>query len=199
MKKKISFQRSAGEDRPSWTIASWFQQNWIAHIGWCFLHTLHTLIDIQQHGSHNAEIVFRAFVQASRDTYPILSTCFSPRLESLLRRKCSIVQQGATVLVSKCATSTITPQKNSDSFSSHIPQGFCGWSTLAKNKGYKTIGTNRDSPHVLPPPLTWMNEWMNGIRSRAKTRRVCDNGLKRLMPKVAKKNHRNSHVEARWN
>ena len=43
-------------------------------------------------------------------------------------------------------TSLIIPQKNSDSFIFHILKGFHDQSILAKDKGGKTIGTNRESP-----------------------------------------------------
>ena len=43
-------------------------------------------------------------------------------------------------------TSTIIPQKNSNSYIFHILKGLHFWSILAKDKGGKTIGTNRESP-----------------------------------------------------
>ena len=45
--------------------------------------------------------------------------------------------------------STIIPQKYSTSFIFHLLKGFHGRSILAKDKGYKTKHTNKDSPCTL--------------------------------------------------
>ena len=48
-------------------------------------------------------------------------------------------------------TSLIIPQKKSTSFIFNILEGFHDQSILAKDKGGKTIGTNRDSPFSILP------------------------------------------------
>ena len=49
--------------------------------------------------------------------------------------------------------SLIIPQKNSTSFIFHILEGFHDQSILPKDKGGKTIYTNRESPCRTPTPL----------------------------------------------
>ena len=82
--------------------------------------------------------------QEGKDRTKILiHTVFSPKFSE---SKLNFFLSPPVLQSSGHETSLIIPQKNSTSFIFHILKGFQDKSILAKDKGGKTIGTNRDSP-----------------------------------------------------